>query len=730
MVAWLVSLLAAFLSGGACAVAVVLLSAYFLLSKLESGAKEFKERIGLVEASGMKYLSHNRPSEQRLESYLKLQSWAISFQGPNRATPWAFGALRGNTVYVYADAQKEVLLEEISLQGCTVSVTSKNWASVSNAVEISHDERYLLEKERTKKVCLYFTTGWELERWYWAVHKGCRLHSDYEALCAEEEAIRKNFSELRRTQLRDVGDGLEEAGPLAWANALLPRFWWNVYDNKSFHKFIMKRLGKRIAKITDFPKFIQSMILKNIHVGPNLPDITSIHLVQLTDDGGVEVDAVLDYKGGLSLEIQLKTSMQLPGTSLEVPASVTIEVHHLHGKLRIHVSPPPCQRFWVGFYEMPAIDVKAETQIGTGAGSGFNVPKMAGNIIKKLRQDITRIIVNKLKSDIIGEKMVLPNMDDFPLPYFTHREGEEDEDYVSQVILSRDMEEEKKKAASVSISPAGVTILNKRIESDQIVPLIRSYASKDGVRKLRQGAKKNMPSKTVVKEKMDQGKQALIESGMTNPKNWRDLAAGAGVEEIVGGIRQYTGLQLGKRDSIPLDQQVLLQQAAMGQLTGSGVHKRHSSAGSEGEFAYRFAGMGGPGGLGGTGGGVGGVHDACSGEGLASPSGASGGLAHRKERSGSLAGHHHQTTGGALLGKKEKSKDLTKKEAKKEKEKKAKGHSRLPSADSGYPGASTNASSGPSPTPPSKKERSKELKERKEKNKARIARKTSLQISS
>jgi hypothetical protein len=46
--------------------------------------------------------------------------------------------------------------------------------------------------------------------------------------------------------------------------------------------------------------------------------------------------------------------------------------------------------------------------------------------VKKLRGDVTRVIVNKLKSDIIGDRMVLPHMDDFPIPYFTHHDGEND----------------------------------------------------------------------------------------------------------------------------------------------------------------------------------------------------------------------------------------------------------------------------------------------------------------
>ena len=88
----------------------------------------------------------------------------------------------------------------------------------------------------------------------------------------EEAMVRKHFEGLRQNLLNG-GTNLQ-FNPLnhnlknnfltlltenvseLWANALLPRFWWNLFDNKSFHKFVMKRLGKRIAKITDFPKFI------------------------------------------------------------------------------------------------------------------------------------------------------------------------------------------------------------------------------------------------------------------------------------------------------------------------------------------------------------------------------------------------------------------------------------------------------------------------------------------
>lgn len=153
--------------------------------------------------------------------------------------------------------------------------------------------------------------------------------------------------------------------------------------------------------------------------------------------------------------------------------------------------------------------------------------------------------------------MVLPNMDDFPIPYFTHHEGEEDENYMSQIILSReaarDEERKKRTPAVLDISPAGVTILKKRIESDQIVPLIKSYATKDGVKKLTttgvRTLQNNRPTQKSIKENMEKGRQALIDSGMTNPRNWKDPLY-SNLESVKDGLYQY-GVKKAKKDMPP-----------------------------------------------------------------------------------------------------------------------------------------------------------------------------------
>lgn len=56
-----------------------------------------------------------------------------------------------------------------------------------------------------------------------------------------------------------------------------------------------------------------------------------------------------------------------------------------------------------------------ETKIGAEAVIPSMV-QMANNMMKKT--DLTNILVNKFKANIITETMVLPNMDEWPMPYW------------------------------------------------------------------------------------------------------------------------------------------------------------------------------------------------------------------------------------------------------------------------------------------------------------------------
>lgn len=42
-----------------------------------------------------------------------------------------------------------------------------------NAIEVSHREEYVLDT--TKKICIFFAVGRELEEWYWGVKTASEL---------------------------------------------------------------------------------------------------------------------------------------------------------------------------------------------------------------------------------------------------------------------------------------------------------------------------------------------------------------------------------------------------------------------------------------------------------------------------------------------------------------------------------------------------------------------------
>jgi len=119
----------------------------------------------------------------------------------------------------------------------------------------------------------------------------------------------------------------------------------------------------------------------------------------------VSADAEFKYGGGFHLTIEILILINIVGNSIHFPAVLSVTIQSLSGKIRFHCSPPPSKRFWLGFYEEPECELLIDTEIGDDHKIK-NLPKLAN------------IIVHKIKSEII-ETMVLPQMDDYPIPKIT-----------------------------------------------------------------------------------------------------------------------------------------------------------------------------------------------------------------------------------------------------------------------------------------------------------------------
>lgn len=389
-----------------------------------------------------------------------------------RNATWQYSIIRGNMLFKYKDKGNNVA-QVICLNGCTVEATSTNWSKKDTAIKLSHPEHQLFGDNQHDAYML-FPNGKEFELWFYALQRASALSTNLAKYQQEDAKINSYFSQYHNILMNPdtPNDG-------AWCNAILARFWWNFQGSKGFNSFLSQGLCQRITKMTDFPGFIESMVLENMSLGTSLPMVSNATLYSITEQGGVIVDMDVVYHTGFEMTINIMTSIQLPGASVKVPASAYMQIKRLSGRMRMQINPPPCDRFWIGFHENPTFDIHAETSIASDSILP-NMVQMANSIMKKM--DVTNLIVNKLQAHIINETMVLPNMDEWPMPYWPESyDPAEGQDGRPHLIYQRpekaDQPELKKrksllKAFSfIDISPDGISVMG--------TPLVKSTREKE-----------------------------------------------------------------------------------------------------------------------------------------------------------------------------------------------------------------------------------------------------------
>jgi len=145
------------------------------------------------------------------------------------------------------------------------------------------------------------------------------------------------------------------------------------------------------------------MSVKDIYVGTHLPLIRDVSLIRLEETGELEIDLEFEYLGGFRLNFELVINVHLPGNvNFSLPATFQVTIRKLAGKVRMQCLPPPSNRLWIGFHSEPELELDIDTGIGVDSKIR-NLPKLANIIVTKLQTEILAI-------------MVLPHMEDFPIP--------------------------------------------------------------------------------------------------------------------------------------------------------------------------------------------------------------------------------------------------------------------------------------------------------------------------
>ena len=198
----------------------------------------------------------------------------------------------------------------------------------------------------------------------------------------------------------------EEQLQTRWINGLIGRIFLSLYKTSDVKDFLHNKITKKIARVKK-PAFLTGVALRRVDLGNGAPQITNPKLRDLTMHGDCCAEADIHYTGNIRLEVAATARLDLGPRfkAREVDLVLAVVVKRLSGHVFLKLKPPPSNRMWIAFEEMPDIDLAIEPIVSSRQIT-------YGLILRAIR---SRIL------EVIADTIVLPNWDDIPFTDTTNQ---------------------------------------------------------------------------------------------------------------------------------------------------------------------------------------------------------------------------------------------------------------------------------------------------------------------
>ncbi|KAI7905216.1 uncharacterized protein BX663DRAFT_502134 [Cokeromyces recurvatus] len=327
--------------------------------------------------------------QQEVIMSLSLQDYHVSLYPPNSETK-PEGEIYGRRAVIR--------LTPSNLQHNNIN-NDKNKFGLSTAYTLSEDDITSIPSR-----ILYLTCARNIDKedWYFSLIKAHHiLYKDaLSALENDTQYIMMDNTHFDASALNDLIQQIQSTPncqQTAWINAILGRLFLGMYKTDRLKNIVEMKIRKKIDK-TKRPSFLDEIHVRDVDVGQSVPFITEPQLLSLTPEGEVIVEAKIEYKGGLTIEIETDFNWSYSSRMKPIRMNLVLAVSlkRLAGKMMFKLKAPPTNRFWLGFFEMPEMEWKI-------------TPIVADKTIK------LGIITNAIESrirEVMAETFVLPNMED------------------------------------------------------------------------------------------------------------------------------------------------------------------------------------------------------------------------------------------------------------------------------------------------------------------------------
>jgi hypothetical protein len=198
----------------------------------------------------------------------------------------------------------------------------------------------------------------------------------------------------------------EEHLQTRWLNAMIGRVFLGLYKTADIEALIREKLTKKISRVKR-PAFLSSIEIRKIDTGESAPFFTNLRHRDLTVEGECCIESDVKYTGNFRIEVAAVARLDL-GTRLkarEVDLVLSVALRKLEGHVLFKIKPPPSNRVWFSFSQMPKMEMTIEPIVSS-------------------RQITYTVILRQIEArikEVVAETLVLPFWDDTPFFKTEHK---------------------------------------------------------------------------------------------------------------------------------------------------------------------------------------------------------------------------------------------------------------------------------------------------------------------
>ncbi|PBJ69730.1 hypothetical protein BCY84_19430 [Trypanosoma cruzi cruzi] len=193
-------------------------------------------------------------------------------------------------------------------------------------------------------------------------------------------------------------------------NLVVARLYFENTRTSGLHDLLIEKLRRKLHRVSrKLPKHIHGeILLDQLEIGGEIPLIRGLGEPSVSPNGEIELDFDFLYRGGLKFSLRFAITYR----GVRVPDIIfNIKILELSNHMRLSIGPPPSTKIWVGSPRPPQLRLEFTQEVASHDG--------ILNAVLKLMPDMSLVMSNVVKVKLF-EDMLLPSMEDFPLPCFSY----------------------------------------------------------------------------------------------------------------------------------------------------------------------------------------------------------------------------------------------------------------------------------------------------------------------